>query len=76
MARGRAEVYERLAAARSDELVDVGHAGLKFQRTGYPIERFQTIAPRILLVLMQVYEPRSNDQAAGVDYPLTAKGFC
>src|ERR1700690_1813146 len=67
MAGGAAVVNQRAPLFRLQELSDIWRADFQFERRGYTVERFHSLALYFLAVLVQVNESGSDHQPAGMD---------
>src|SRR5580692_9703944 len=67
MAGRGAIVNERLSLFRLQELSNVGRADFQFERRGYAVESFHSLALHLLAVLVNVNESRSDHQPSGMD---------
>src|SRR5205085_6168168 len=74
MACGRAVVNERMSLFRPQKLRDIGRTDFQFERRGYTVERFDSLAFNLLPVLVQVNEAGSDHQPAGVDHATSGQG--
>jgi len=66
-------VNERVPFFCFEELSDIGRADFQFERGGYAVKRFHSLALHLLTVLMQVNESGSDDQASGMDDTASAE---
>src|SRR6476660_344254 len=74
MARRGPVVDEGMPIFRSQECRDIGLTDLHLKRSSYAIQRLQPLAFLVQVVLMQINEPWSNDQAFCRNHSLAFKG--
>src|SRR2546425_1224601 len=72
---GRTEMDETAPSTRIDKTADVGNADFELQSGSHPVQRHEAIRIGGLPVLVQIDEPRRDEEAARVDGPRASQRF-